>query len=76
MLRCHSAGFKEHVKDVLVPLETTLANFATRLEEHHMASMEQHERLVKDAHDHLAEALEKFKASLTKQMREMEKHNA
>jgi hypothetical protein len=62
-----SAEFKEHVKDVLAPLEATLANnSATRLEEHHVASMEQHERLIKDAHDHLAEASEKFKAALTK----------
>jgi hypothetical protein len=51
-----SEEFKEHVKNVLAPLETTLANSATRLEEHHVASMGQHEKLVKDAHDHLAEA--------------------
>jgi hypothetical protein len=70
-----SEEFKEHVKDVLAPLETTLANSATRLEEHHVASMEQHEKLVKDAHDFLAEALEQFKTALTKQVRVMERHN-
>jgi hypothetical protein len=70
-----SAEFKEHVKDVLAPLETTLANSATRLEEHHVASMEQHERLIKEAHDHLAEASGKFKAALIKQVCLMEKHN-
>jgi hypothetical protein len=58
-----SEEFKEHLKDVLAPLKTTLANSATRLKEHHVASMEQHEKLVKDAHDHLAEASEKFKAA-------------
>ncbi len=65
----------KHMKVVLGPLETTLANSATRLEEHHVASMEQHEKLVKDAHDHLAEASEKFKAALTQQVRVMQKHN-
>jgi hypothetical protein len=64
------------LKNVLAPLETpTLANSATRLEEHHVASMEQHEKLVKDAHDHLAEASEKFKVALIKQVHVMEKHN-
>jgi hypothetical protein len=66
--------FKKHVKDVLAPLETTLVNSATRLEEHHKASMEQHEKVVKDTHDCLVEASEKFKAALTKQVRVMEMH--
>jgi hypothetical protein len=82
-----SAEFKEHMKVVLGPLETTLANSATRLEEHHVAnsatrleehhvaSMQQHEKLVKDAHDHLVEASEKFKAALTQQLHVMQKHN-
>jgi hypothetical protein len=70
-----SEEFKEHVKDVLAPLETTLANSATRLEEHYVASMEQHEKLVKDAHDFLEEASEQFKSALTKQVRVMETHN-
>jgi hypothetical protein len=70
-----SEEFKEHVKDVLAPLETTLANSATRLEEHHVASMEQHEKLVKDTHDFLAEATEQFKTALTKQVRVMERHH-
>jgi hypothetical protein len=48
-----SAEFKEHVKGVLAPLKTTLANSATRLEEHHGACMEQHEKLIKDVHDPL-----------------------
>jgi hypothetical protein len=69
-----SEDFKEHVKDVLAPLETTLVNSATRLEEHHKASMEQHEKLVKDTHEFLAEASEQFKTALTKQVRVMEKH--
>jgi hypothetical protein len=70
-----SEEFKEHLKNVLAPLEATLANSATRLEEHHVASMEQHEKLVKDAHDHLTEASGKFKAALIKQVHVMEKHN-
>jgi hypothetical protein len=44
-----SGEFKEHVKDVLAPLEATLANAATRLSEHQKSSMEQHEKLIKDA---------------------------
>ncbi len=71
-----SEDFKEHVKDVLAPLETTLADSAKRLEEQHVASMEQHEKLVKDTHDFLAEASEQFKTALTKQVRVMERHNA
>jgi hypothetical protein len=70
-----SEEFKEHVKDVLAPLETTLAISATRLEAHHVASMEQHEKLVKDAHDFLTEASEQFKTTLTKQVRVIERHN-
>jgi hypothetical protein len=70
-----SAEFKEHVKDVLAPLEAILANSAARLEEHHVASMQQHERLIKETHDHLAEASGKYKAALTKEVRLMEKHN-
>jgi hypothetical protein len=70
-----SAEFKEHVKGVLAPLETTLANSATRLEEHHTSSMEQHERLIKDAHDRLTEASENFKAALTQQVHVMQMHN-
>jgi hypothetical protein len=70
-----SEEFKEHVKDVLAPLETTLADSATRLEEQHVASMEQHEKLVKDTHDFLAEASKQFKTALTKQVRVMERHN-
>ncbi len=70
-----SEEFKEHVKEVLAPLEATLVNSATRLEERHIASMEQHEKMVKDTHDCLVEASEKFKAALTKQVRVMEQHN-
>jgi hypothetical protein len=51
-----SSEFKEHVKDALAPLEATLANTVTRLSEHHASSLEQHEKLIKDAHDHLSEA--------------------
>jgi hypothetical protein len=69
-----SEEFKEHVKEVLTPLETTLVNSATRLEEHLKASMEQHEKVVKDSHDCLVEASEKFKDALIKQVREMDKH--
>jgi hypothetical protein len=69
-----SEEFKAHVKEVLTPLETTLVTPATRLEEHLKASMEQHEKVVKDTHDCLVEASEKFKDALTKQVREMEKH--
>ncbi len=69
-----SEEFKVHVKKVLTPLETTLVNSATRLEEHLKASMEQHEKVVKDTHDCLVEASEKFKDAFTKQVREMEKH--
>jgi hypothetical protein len=71
-----SEEFKEHVEEVLAPLETTLADSAKRLEEQHVASMEQHEKLVKDAHDFLAEASEQFKTALTKQVRVMERHNS
>ncbi len=46
-----SEEFKEHVKEVLTPLETTLVTSATRLEEHLEASMERHEKVVKDSHD-------------------------
>jgi hypothetical protein len=37
--------------------------------------MQQHERLIKETHDHLAEASGKYKAALTRQVRLMEKHN-
>ena len=69
-----SEEFKEHVKEVLTPLETTLVDSAARLEEHLKTSMEQHEKFVKDAHDCLVEASGNFKDALTKQVREMEKH--
>jgi hypothetical protein len=69
-----SEEFKEHVKEVLTPLETTLVTSSTRLEEHLQASMERHERVIKDSHDYLVEASEKFKDALTKKVREMEKH--
>ncbi len=68
--------FKEHVKDVLAPLETTLADSARRLNEQHEADMEQHEKLVKDTHDFLTEASEQFKTTLTKQVRVMERYNS
>jgi hypothetical protein len=71
-----SEELKEHVKVVLAPLETTLSNSVTRLEEQHVSSMEQHEKLVKDTHDFLAEASEQFKTALTKQVRVMERHNS
>jgi hypothetical protein len=70
-----SENFMERVKDVLAPLETTLADSAKRLEEHHAASMEQHEKLVKNTHDFLAEASEQYKTALTKQVRVMEEYN-
>jgi hypothetical protein len=38
--------------------------------------MAQHEKLVKDTHDFLAEASEQFKTALTKQVRVMERHNS
>ncbi len=66
-----STEFKEHVEGVLAPLKTTLANAATRLSEHHASSMEQHENLIKDAHDHFTEASEKFKAALNQQVHVM-----
>jgi hypothetical protein len=40
-----------------------------------VASMEQHEKLVKDTHDFLAEASEQFKTALTKQVRVMGRHH-
>jgi hypothetical protein len=43
-----SKEFEEHVKVVLAPLEATVENTFTRLSEHHAASIEQHEKLVKD----------------------------
>ncbi len=52
-----------------------MANTFTRLSEHHEASLEQHEKLVKDAHDHLSEASEKFKAALDQQVHVMVMHN-
>jgi hypothetical protein len=71
-----STEFKEHVKVVLAPLETTVASTFTRLSEHHVSSLEQHnEKLIKDAHDHLSEASEKFKAVLDQQVHVMVKHN-
>jgi hypothetical protein len=70
-----STEFKEHVKVVLAPLEATLASSFTRLSEHHASSLEQHEKLIKDAHDHLSEASEKFKAALDQQVHVMVKHN-
>jgi hypothetical protein len=69
-----SKEFKEHVKEVLTPFETSLVTSSTRLEEHLQASMEQHEKVIKDSHDYLVEASEKFKDALTKKVREMEKH--
>ena len=69
-----SEEFKEHVKEVLTPLETTLVDSAARLEEHLKTSMDQHEKFVKDAHDCLVEASGKFKDALTKQVRGMEQH--
>jgi hypothetical protein len=69
-----SEEFREHVKEVLAPLETTLVDSATRLEEHLKASMEQHEMVVKGSHDCIVEASEKYKDALTKQVREMEKY--
>jgi hypothetical protein len=36
--------------------------------------MERHEKVIKDSHDYLVEASEKFKDALTKKVREMEKH--
>jgi hypothetical protein len=70
-----SKEFEEHVKVVLAPLETTLQSTLTRLSEHHAASIEQHEKLVKDAHDHLAEASVKFKAAVERQVDLMVIHN-
>jgi hypothetical protein len=64
-----SEEFKEHVKEVLTPLETTLVDSAARLEEHLKTSMDQHEKFVKNAHDCLVEASGKFKDALTKQVR-------
>jgi aromatic ring-opening dioxygenase catalytic subunit (LigB family) len=69
-----SKEFKEHVKEVLTPLETTLVDSAARLEEHLKTSMDQHEKFVKDTHDSLVEVSEKFKDALTKQVRGMEQH--
>ena len=70
-----SGEFKEHVRGVLAPLEATLANAAKRLSEHHDLSMEQHEKLIKDAHDHLTDASEQFKEALKRQVHAMLKHN-
>jgi hypothetical protein len=70
-----SSEFKGHVKVVFAPLEATLAKAATRLSEHPESSMEQHEKLIKDAHDHLTEASEHFKAALKQQVHVMLKHN-
>jgi hypothetical protein len=69
-----SEEFKGHVKEVLTPLETTLVDSAARLEEHLKTSMDQHEKFVKDTHDSLVEASQKFKDALTKQVRGMEQH--
>jgi hypothetical protein len=70
-----SSEFKEHMKGVLAPLKTTLATSATRLEEHHVSSMKQHERLIKDVHDHLTEASKNCGAALAQQVHVMQKHN-
>jgi hypothetical protein len=69
-----SKEFKEYAKEALTPLETTLVDSAARLENNLKASMDQHEKFVKDTHDGLVEASEKFKDALTKQVRWMEQH--
>ncbi len=57
--------FEEHVNVVLAPLEATLQSTFTRLSDHQAASIDQHEKLVKDAHDHLLEASVKFRQPLS-----------
>jgi hypothetical protein len=69
-----STEFKEHMDDVLAPLEATLASKVTRLDEHHALSVRQHEKLIKETHDCLAEASEKFKLALEQQVHEMTMH--
>jgi hypothetical protein len=69
-----SDEFKGHVKEALTPLETTFVDSAARLENNLKASMDQHEKFVKDTHDCLVEASEKFKDALIKQVRGMEQH--
>jgi hypothetical protein len=48
-----SKEFEEHVKVVLAPLGTAVESTFTRLSKHHAASIEQHEKLIKDSHDYL-----------------------
>ncbi len=69
-----STEFKEHMDDVLAPLKATLASEVTRLDEHHALSVRQHEKLIKETHDYLAEASEKFKLALEQQVHEMTMH--
>jgi hypothetical protein len=69
-----STEFKEHMESVLASLGANLASAVTRLEEHHASSIEQHEKLIKDAHDHFTEASEKFKSALRQQVHVMAKH--
>ncbi len=70
-----STEFKEHMDGVLAPLKVTLAGEVARLDEHHALSVRQHEKLIKDTHDHLAEASEKFKLALKQQVHEMAMHS-
>jgi hypothetical protein len=64
------------VKDVLGPLGTAVESAYAWLSEHHASSIEQHEKLIKDAHDQLAEASRNFKkAAVERQVDVMEMHN-
>jgi hypothetical protein len=69
-----STEFKEHMDGVLDPLKATLASAVTRLDEHHASSIQQHDKLIKEAHDYLTEASEKFKSALGQQVHEMTMH--
>jgi hypothetical protein len=63
------------MKGVMGPFETAVEVTFKRLFDHHASIIEQHEGLIKDAHDQLVEASGKFKEAVERQVDVMVMHN-